>query len=449
MSKEAGAKLFVGQVPAICSEDQLNAIFGQFGDILEIQIMRDKMTNRSKGSAWVTFRESSAADDAIETLHGKHSIPPQSNALQIRYAKGSGEGGGGGGGGGGGASSPGGTQHAPGFRPGAPSFMPGQAAAGSPPGQAWDGTQVGVEGHQSPPPLPPAGMQGNYFGFPFPGGPQMLPMPPQQQQQQSGQERSPQRQGDPRQNTAPFPSRGGRKLFVGQLPRDMTQDQVRGLMAPYGTIEELHVMTDKRTGQGTGAAFVIYFTREEAQAAIHGLNGEHTVEGMRTPLQVRFAEGEIDREKEAKLFVGQVPFSASEEDLRQIFGQFGGIVEVALVRQKDRSSKGCGFVRFSDRHGADKAIQALHGRHTMQGGHSPLTVRFADSEHEKRKRRDQRHNQNMNTINSMMTGMNLQSFQGMPMPMPMLAPGMMPMPMMPWVPGVYPNPALQQPHDVG
>jgi len=173
------------------------------------------------------------------------------------------------------------------------------------------------------------------------------------------------------------------------------------------------------------------------------------VEGMRTPLQVRFAEGEIDREKEAKLFVGQVPFSASEEDLRQIFGQFGGIVEVALVRQKDRSSKGCGFVRFSDRHGADKAIQALHGRHTMQGGHSPLTVRFADSEHEKRKRRDQRHNQNMNTINSMMTGMNLQSFQGMPMPMPMLAPGMMPMPMMPWVPGVYPNPALQQPHDVG
>jgi len=445
----------VGQVPAICSEDQLNAIFGQFGDILEIQIMRDKVTNRSKGSAWVTFRESSAADDAIETLHGKHSIPPQSNALQIRYAKGSGEGGGGGGSGGGGggaASSPPGTQHAPGFRPGAPSFMPGQVAAGSTPG--WDGTQqVGGEGHQSPPAaqaMSQPGMQGNFFGFPYPGGPQMLPpqQQPQQQQQQGGQERSPQRHGDPRQSTAPFPSRGGRKLFVGQLPRDMTQEQVRSLMTPYGTIEELHVMTDKRTGQGTGAAFVIYYTREEAQAAIQALNGEHTVEGMRTPLQVRFAEGEIDREKEAKLFVGQVPFSASEEDLRAIFEQFGSIVEVALVRQKDRSSKGCGFVRFQDRQGADKAIQALHGRHTMQGGHSPLTVRFADSEQEKRKRRDQRHNQNMNTINSMMTGMNLQSFQGMPMPMPlnpMLAPGMMPM--MPWVPGVYPPPTL--PHDVG
>eukprot|EP00755_Sulcionema_specki_P039497 Sspe_Gene.112917::Locus_96793_Transcript_1_1_Confidence_1.000_Length_444::g.112917::m.112917 len=79
-------KLFVGQVPAICSEDQLSAIFGQFGEIADISIMRDKISGRSKGSAWVTFVEASAAEDAINTLHDKHSIPPQSNSLQIKYA---------------------------------------------------------------------------------------------------------------------------------------------------------------------------------------------------------------------------------------------------------------------------------------------------------------------------------------------------------------------------
>merc|ERR1719265_2704305 len=160
-------------------------------------------------------------------------------------------------------------------------------------------------------------------------------------------------------------------------------------------------MQDRKTGQGTGAAFCIFAQREMAQAAIENLNGKHTIDGMGQPMQVRLAEGEQSRDEEAKLFVGQVPYAATEEDVRQIFGQYGQLTEVALVR-KGGHSKGCGFVRFANRHGAEAAIASLNGQHVMQGSHSPLTVRFADSEQEKRKRRETRQQQQVNQLSGMM-----------------------------------------------
>eukprot|EP01064_Diplonema_japonicum_P010794 TRINITY_DN18030_c1_g1_i1.p1 TRINITY_DN18030_c1_g1~~TRINITY_DN18030_c1_g1_i1.p1 ORF type:complete len:446 (+),score=106.12 TRINITY_DN18030_c1_g1_i1:388-1725(+) len=387
------AKLFVGQVPAICSEDQLSAIFGQFGEILDISIMRDKTTGRSKGSAWVVFEDASAAEDAIATLHDKHSIPPQSNSLQIRYA---------------GASKPGPASPKQTSPPthsvmtppnmniaseGAPPpsrFVPHQPATGTPLGgiNAWDPQQ-----HQIDPPM--------HGGT---GSPQWSPStaPPMQSNNinQMGEDDD----GSPRKKDKKYPPCGGRKLFVGQLPKDMTREDVRNLMADYGNISELHVMTDKRTGQGTGAAFVIFENRQQAQRAIQELNGVITVAGMKCPMQVRFAEGELDKTQDGKLFVGQVPYAANEEDLKRLFSPFGDLTEVALVR-KGGQSKGCGFVRFGDRQYAERAIDALNGTHTMVGGHSPLTVRFADSEEEKRKRREDRHVYQLQSMISQMQTM--------------------------------------------
>eukprot|EP01079_Euglenida_sp_SAG-EU17-18_P001572 gene1572-442_t len=48
------AKLFVGQVPAIYEEHQLRPVFAEYGQILDLAILRDKMTGQSKGAAFVT-----------------------------------------------------------------------------------------------------------------------------------------------------------------------------------------------------------------------------------------------------------------------------------------------------------------------------------------------------------------------------------------------------------
>jgi len=79
-------KLFVGQVPSVCTEEMLRPVFMPYGTILEISIMRDKY-HKSKGCAWVSYSTKSQAESAIDNLHDKHCIPPQTNPLQVRLAE--------------------------------------------------------------------------------------------------------------------------------------------------------------------------------------------------------------------------------------------------------------------------------------------------------------------------------------------------------------------------
>lgn len=65
-----------------------------------------------------------------------------------------------------------------------------------------------------------------------------------------------------------------KKLFVGSLPYSVTEDQLRELFVPFGTIESCRVITDKFSGQSKGFGFVEMATDEEAQKAIEGMNGK-------------------------------------------------------------------------------------------------------------------------------------------------------------------------------
>ena len=62
------------------------------------------------------------------------------------------------------------------------------------------------------------------------------------------------------------------------------------------------------------------------------------------------------------IYVGNLPFSASEEDLRQAFGKYGTVGEVNLIRdQFSGRLRGFGFVEMADGTQANAAIQALNG----------------------------------------------------------------------------------------
>jgi RNA recognition motif-containing protein len=63
-----------------------------------------------------------------------------------------------------------------------------------------------------------------------------------------------------------------------------------------------------------------------------------------------------------KLYAGNLPYSASEDDLRQAFEAFGNVDSVDII--KDRytgESKGFGFVEMPDHSEAQKAIEGLNG----------------------------------------------------------------------------------------
>ena len=65
----------------------------------------------------------------------------------------------------------------------------------------------------------------------------------------------------------------------------------------------------------------------------------------------------------ARLFVGNLTFTASEDDLRSLFGAAGNIVDVKIVTDRETGrSRGFGFVEMSSAAEASEAISQLNGR---------------------------------------------------------------------------------------
>ncbi len=68
-----------------------------------------------------------------------------------------------------------------------------------------------------------------------------------------------------------------------------------------------------------------------------------------------------------KLYVGNLPYSVTEDDLRQMFSEFGEVGSVNIITDKfSGQSKGFGFVEMADNAEADAAIKGLN--ETSQGG---------------------------------------------------------------------------------
>ena len=64
-----------------------------------------------------------------------------------------------------------------------------------------------------------------------------------------------------------------------------------------------------------------------------------------------------------KLYVGNLPYTTSEEDLRNLFSQYGNVESVAVITDRETGrSKGFGFVEFADDNEAKSAISALSGQ---------------------------------------------------------------------------------------
>jgi cold-inducible RNA-binding protein len=64
------------------------------------------------------------------------------------------------------------------------------------------------------------------------------------------------------------------KLYVGNLPFDVTENDLRDMLAQHGPVNEINVIMDKGTGRARGFAFATMNTEEGAKAAILGLNGK-------------------------------------------------------------------------------------------------------------------------------------------------------------------------------
>eukprot|EP00756_Hemistasia_phaeocysticola_P002218 Hpha_TRINITY_DN11525_c0_g2::TRINITY_DN11525_c0_g2_i1::g.32225::m.32225/K13207/CUGBP, BRUNOL, CELF; CUG-BP- and ETR3-like factor len=324
-------KLFVGRLPYDATEPEIQQHFEQIGPLLEVSVMRDRATGQSKGCAWVNYVSEEHAAAAIQTFHGRVIFPNQKDGLAVSFGRG--------GGGGGATAAPVTTAVPP---------PPPAAAYGAQPQQRW--------GQPAAPPAPaPAwvGAQG--------GGSVVL-----------GGGGVPVGGADVRVG-----NKGGRKLFVGRIPREATELDLQSWFAECGPIEECVVLRDKATGVGKCCAFVTFVNKEDARMACAAKHETMQHAGQKAPMQVRIAPGE--EAQAMKLFVGQLPRSATMESITELFRPYGDLGEVALIKNKDdptRPHKGACFVNFYD---AKDAMQAVNALDNFQWEDKKICVRPADN----------------------------------------------------------------------
>ncbi len=81
-------------------------------------------------------------------------------------------------------------------------------------------------------------------------------------------------------------------IYVGNLPYNITEDELKDVFAEYGAVDRVTLITDKYTGESKGFGFIEMPTQSEAEEAVKSLNGS-SVKGRN--IKVNQARPRTDR----------------------------------------------------------------------------------------------------------------------------------------------------------
>lgn len=175
------------------------------------------------------------------------------------------------------------------------------------------------------------------------------------------------------------------KMFVGQIPQSVDENELLPIFEQFGKVYELRVLRDKTTKRSKGCCFLTYFTRKAALNAQNALHNIKVLPGMHHPMQIKPAD--CENRTDRKLFVGMLPKKFSESDVRNLFSPYGTIEECTVLRDSNKQSKSCAFITYLSRQSAHNAVKSMHHCHVFEGCSSPMVVKFADTQKDKNIRR--------------------------------------------------------------
>ncbi|XP_073519179.1 heterogeneous nuclear ribonucleoprotein A1-like isoform X2 [Phyllobates terribilis] len=155
-----------------------------------------------------------------------------------------------------------------------------------------------------------------------------------------------------------------RKLFIGGLSFETTDDSLRSHFEQWGTLTDCVVMRDPNSKRSRGFGFVTYMSAEEVDAAMDAR--PHRVDGR--VVEPKRAVSREDSQRPGahltvkKIFVGGIKQDTEEHHLRDYFEEYGKIEMVEIMTDRANGKKrGFAFITFEDHDSVDKiVIQKYH-----------------------------------------------------------------------------------------
>ncbi|TRY96114.1 hypothetical protein DNTS_015582 [Danionella cerebrum] len=166
-----------------------------------------------------------------------------------------------------------------------------------------------------------------------------------------------------------------RKLFIGGLSFETTDDSLRTHFEQWGTLTDCVVMKDPNSKRSRGFGFVTYSSVDEVNACMDAR--PHKVDGRL--VEPKRAVSREDSSKPfahttvKKIFVGGIKDDTEEDHLRDYFDQFGKIEAVEImVDHKTGNKRGFAFVTFDDHDSVDRIV--IQKYHTVNGHNCEVVV---------------------------------------------------------------------------
>lgn len=164
-----------------------------------------------------------------------------------------------------------------------------------------------------------------------------------------------------------------REIYISNASFSSTQESFKNFFKDVGEVESITIPTQYQSGKPKGFAFVRFTTVAARDAALKK-NGEE-LDGR--ALGIRENKGRAERQQNnyrdrqqrrqelsekpqgcTTIFVGNLPWSTDEAELKKIFEKCGEVVNARIVRQSWTSrSRGFGYVEFAQEASVDTAVQ--------------------------------------------------------------------------------------------
>lgn len=143
-------------------------------------------------------------------------------------------------------------------------------------------------------------------------------------------------------------------VFVKGFSNDVSESALKNELSKYGTVTNVRMPKDKKTGSGKGFAYIEFASKEEVAKVMKQLKSV-----LGSDVVVDTPRPRVSRDSVFTVFVKNLPYECTEESIKKYFSKFGNVINVRLPKDAGRS-KGFCFIEVVEKDVYDTILSSSH-----------------------------------------------------------------------------------------